>query len=69
MNIACPCHGSGYIFGDVLFAPEKDQDNLVNDLWLKISESWKISLNFITVIKVVMKCFSLDKRLCFITVN
>ena len=23
---------------------------------------WKISLNFITVIKVVMKCFSLDAR-------
>lgn len=50
------------VFGEALFAPEKDRDNLVNDLWLKISESWKISLNFITVIKVVMKCFSLDKR-------
>lgn len=52
-------------FGEALFAPEKDRDNLVNDLWLKISESWKISLNFITVIKVVMKdmkCFSLDAR-------
>ena len=48
-----------------MFGPKKDQDNLVNDLWLKISENSKISLNFVNCNKSCHEMFSVGQTIMF----